>query len=232
MEFIHNEETVSPQNCWTLSPGLWHQGQPVQHLQESSALPNQVTLLSTYYQQNKCYGCIFLGSPDDFSSSLLVLNRSMWHGKAHLESLKTTCFTSQLWLCTLGAALQQCCWSKRSHGINPLQTITSADGEWILTPLWQLWVSNSSCTQKRGKNTWVFLLQPQPQQAPAGRQWSWLSLEHLPWSNRDTLSSSSAGLQLTHNKQTSPSIRIWLSFRPMTHFGRLASGVSNAPAYN
>lgn len=33
-------------------------------------------------------------------------------------------------------------------------------------------------------------------------------------------------------KQTSPCIRICLSFRPMTHFGRLASGGSNAPAYN
>lgn len=67
------------------------------------------------------------------------LNRSMWHSEAHLESLKTTCFTSQLWFCTSWDALQQCCWSKRSHGINPLQTITSADGEWILMLLWQLY---------------------------------------------------------------------------------------------
>ena len=176
---------------------------------------------------------VFLGSPVDLSDSLLYSEEVCMAQWGYLGELEDKAFSYSALVphfrsCLTAVLLKQ----KVTHRIKPLKTTISADGELILMPFKHLWVSNCSCTQRKGKNSWIFLLQPQLQQAPTGRQRLRVSLQHLPWSDRDTLSNTSERLQLTSTRQTTPHIRIWLRFRAMTHFGRLASGGSYAPAYN
>lgn len=161
-----------------------------------------------------------------FQPVFCIVKRSMWHSEAHSESLKTTCFFTALVLhfrsCSTAVLLEQ----EVTHGISPNNHLCW----WRMNPNTTLAVVGIK-QQLYSKDMWVFLLQPQPQQAPAGRQGLWCLCNtypgptETPWATAQQGSSSPTTSKPHHALGSG-------CFRPVMHFGRLASGGSNAPAYN